>query len=74
MAGPIRTYQTVRGHPTAGSITRAEEFILGVVFDVESTGGLGFGSKRRNGADIVKLYLTRVIGPGGKTSASHRYR
>ena len=38
-----------------------EDFILGVVFDVESTGALGFGSKRRDCAEIVKLYFTRVL-------------
>ena len=49
---PCRQYARVPGtsqkRPTPrdpGLMWRAEDFILGVVFDVESTGALGFGSK-----------------------------
>ena len=38
---------------------RAEDFILGIVYDVESTGALGSGSKRRDDAEIGLSYLTR---------------
>ena len=39
------TYQKRPTPRAPGLMARAEDFILGVVFDVESTGELGFGWK-----------------------------